>query len=209
MIAIVDYGAGNLFSVGNALDFLQIENAPTNRPEDIEKADGIILPGVGAFPTAMAKLEQSGIKAALLEQAGKKTFLGICLGMQMLFEYGYEFSQIEGLGLLPGEVRRIEPADSSFKVPHMGWNCLDIKQDNPLLKGVPEGSYVYFVHSYQVHTEEAYLVASTDYGCTIPALVAKGNLFGAQFHPEKSGQVGLQILQNFAALCQEKKGKTI
>ncbi|MFT3952066.1 MAG: imidazole glycerol phosphate synthase subunit HisH [Oscillospiraceae bacterium] len=199
MIAIVDYGAGNIFSVKNALDFLGLENKLTNLPADLEAADGIILPGVGAFPWAMKILTASGLVPTIKEQAAKKPFLGICLGMQLLFEKGYEFEECTGLGLIPGYVDKIvEPA---LAVPHMGWNKLEHNRDCPLLDGIGNDAYVYFVHSYKAFCEEKNLCAFVSYGNRVPALVSDGKtVFGAQFHPEKSGETGMKILRNFAAL---------
>lgn len=197
MIAIIDYGAGNLFSVGNALSYLGVPFAVTSDPGEIERADGLILPGVGAFPDAMGMLEKAGLVPVIRREAVKKPFLGICLGMQLLFEKGTEFQETEGLGLLPGTVGRIS---TPYKIPHMGWNHLRKNGDSPLLKGVPNGSSVYFVHSYMAYTQPENVSAYADYGAAVPALVEKGNLFGAQFHPEKSGEAGLAILRNFAGL---------
>lgn len=199
MIAIIDYGAGNLFSVKNALDYLNIPAVLTADPEEICRADEIILPGVGAFPDAMRMLNQTGLSPLLLEEAERKPFLGICLGMQMLFEKSYEFEETDGLGLIAGEIVKIP--DKGLKIPHMGWNELEISRFCPLLKGIPERSGVYFVHSYLAQTAEENISAVCDYGVKVPALVRRGNIYGAQFHPEKSGAVGLQMLANFAALA--------
>lgn len=202
MIAIIDYGAGNIFSVKNALDFLRIPGKLTADPKEIRKADALILPGVGAFPSTMEMLRSSGLVEAIQEQAHKKPFLGICLGMQLLFEKGYEFEECNGLGLIPGSIEKIEAP--GFVIPHMGWNKLEKSNPCPILEGLPEEAYVYFVHSYQAVVPEAYLAASVEYGTAkIPAMVYDGKtVFGAQFHPEKSGEVGLQILWNFAARCK-------
>ena len=173
MIAVIDYGAGNIFSVENALRYLGQEHILTDDPDTIRRADAIILPGVGAFPSAMQMLHAHGLTELLQQQAKEKPFLGICLGMQMLFEKSYEFEPCEGLGLLPGTVERM-----------------------------PEDAYVYFVHSYQAMCPDSVIAASCEYGSTIPALVYDGAyVFGAQFHPEKSGEIGLQMLRNFAALA--------
>lgn len=198
MIAIVDYGAGNLFSVKNACDFLSIETVTTNDTKQLEAADGIILPGVGAFPDAMKKLGATGLIPVIKEQAAKKPLLGICLGMQMLFEYSTEFEKTDGLGLIPGYVDIINCGE--LKLPQIGWNELKVDNSCPLLKDTKDGDYVYFVHSFAAVCDERYIAASTEYGCTVPALVANGNVFGAQFHPEKSGRVGLDILKNFKGL---------
>ena len=199
-IAIVDYGAGNLMSVHNSLDFLGYENKIAASPEVIEQAAGVILPGVGAFPDAMDALHASGLTDAVLEAAKKKPFLGICLGMQMLFEESDEVRPCKGLGLLPGRIERIR---TSLKLPQIGWNALDILRPNAMTEGVQQGDYVYFVHSFMaVPAEEGDLAAVTDYGARVPAMVARGNLFGCQFHPEKIGKVGLAMLKNFAKLTE-------
>ena len=199
-IAIVDYGAGNLMSVHNSLDFLGYENKIADTPEVIERAAGVILPGVGAFPDAMDALHASGLTDAVLEAARTKPFLGICLGMQMLFEESDEVRPCKGLGLLPGRIERIQ---THLKLPQIGWNALDILRPNAMTEGVQQGGYVYFVHSFMaVPAEEGDLAAVTDYGARVPAMVARGNLFGCQFHPEKSGKVGLAMLKNFAKLTE-------
>ena len=199
-IAIVDYGAGNLMSVHNSLDFLGYENKIAASPEVIEQAAGVILPGVGAFPDAMDALHASGLTDAVLEAARTKPFLGICLGMQMLFEESDEVRPCKGLGLLPGRIERIR---TRLKLPQIGWNALDILRPNAMTEGVQQGDYVYFVHSFMaVPAEEGDLAAVTDYGARVPAMVARGNLFGCQFHPEKSGKVGLAMLKNFAKLTE-------
>ena len=198
--AIVDYGAGNLMSVHNSLDFLGYENKIAASPEVIEQAAGVILPGVGAFPDAMDALHASGLTDAVLEAAKTKPFLGICLGMQMLFEESDEVRPCKGLGLLPGRIERIR---TRLKLPQIGWNALDILRPNAMTEGVQQGDYVYFVHSFMaVPAEEGDLAAVTDYGARVPAMVARGNLFGCQFHPEKSGKVGLAMLKNFAKLTE-------
>lgn len=199
-IAIVDYGAGNLMSVHNSLDFLGYENKIAASPEVIEQAAGVILPGVGAFPDAMDALHASGLTDAVLEAAKTKPFLGICLGMQMLFEESDEVRPCKGLGLLPGRIERIR---TRLKLPQIGWNALDILCPNAMTEGVQQGDYVYFVHSFMaVPAEEGDLAAVTDYGARVPAMVARGNLFGCQFHPEKSGKVGLEMLKNFVKLTE-------
>lgn len=199
MIAVIDYGAGNIFSVKNALTYLGLPHVLTADPAVVEAADGIILPGVGAFPSAMRMLHDSGLTALLQQEAKKKPFLGICLGMQMLFEESFEFEPCKGLGLLPGKVDRIPAKD--LIIPHMGWNKLDVKHPCPLMEGLPEEAYVYFVHSYQAMCPDSVIAASCEYGGEVPALVYDGAyVFGAQFHPEKSGEVGLQMLRNFGGL---------
>lgn len=200
MIAIIDYGAGNLFSVKNALDFIGEENVVTDSPNVLRKADGLILPGVGAFPDAMRMLKKSGLDVVIREEAKSgKPLLGICLGMQVLFDRGFEFEETEGLHLIPGTVNRIQTAE---KIPHMGYNELVFGASCPLLSGISEGDCVYFVHSYMAETEEKYIAASCDYGTSVTALVQNKNVFGAQFHPEKSGAVGLHILKNFGGLTR-------
>lgn len=200
MIGIIDYGAGNLFSLKNALDFLGLQNMITSDSEEIRKADQLILPGVGAFPDAMRMLERSGLTETIVEEAAGKPLLGICLGMQMLFEYSHEFETVKGLGLIPGEVSRIEAP--GLKIPHMGWS--DVKIGNPceLSKGIKEGDRFYYVHSYKAVTEKQYISLYSEYGECIPGLVFRGRVFGTQFHPEKSGEIGLKLLQNFGALIK-------
>ncbi len=199
MIAIIDYGAGNIFSVKNALDYLKLESILTSDKKEIENADAIILPGVGAFPSAMKMLDKSGLTDTLKTEAEKKPFLGICLGMQMLFSKSYEFEECDGLGFIEGKVDKINAPD--LIIPHMGWNKLEILNECPLLEGLPEDSYVYFVHSYQAYCDDKNISAYCEYGGKVPALVYNGkNVYGAQFHPEKSGETGLQILRNFGKL---------
>ena len=201
MIAVIDYGAGNIFSVKNALDYLGCENRLTKSTEDIKNADGIILPGVGAFPWAMKMLNESGLVDTIKEEAKKKPFLGICLGMQLLFDKGYEFEECDGLGLIPGHVDRIEEPD--LVIPHMGWNKLEKNHDCPLLEGLSDNEYVYFVHSYKAFCEDDNLYAYCEYGHKVSALVSDGKtVFGAQFHPEKSGETGLKILKNFVEMAE-------
>ncbi|MCH5207297.1 MAG: imidazole glycerol phosphate synthase subunit HisH [Oscillospiraceae bacterium] len=196
MTAIIDYGAGNLFSVKNALDYLKIENKITNNADDLRSADRLILPGVGAFPDAMRMLRESGLVDVIKEEAEKKPLLGICLGMQMLFEKGYEFEETDGLGLIKGSVRLMTP--ENLPIPHIGWNELELNNSCGLLdKG---GEYVYFVHSYAAECPGENVSAYCDYGMNVPALVFSGNVYGAQFHPEKSGETGLNILRRFAKL---------
>ena len=194
-IAIIDYGAGNLMSVTNALSYLGFDHKITSDVGEIEASDRIILPGVGAFPAAMENLEKKGFIDLLRQQAQVKPLLGICLGMQMLFDRSFEITECSGLGLIPGEVRKIE---TTYKLPHIGWNSLEFVNASPLLEGFEEGPYVYFVHSFCAVTENrADLAATADYGEHVAGLVARGNAYGCQFHPEKSGDVGLRILENF------------
>lgn len=199
MIAVIDYGAGNIFSVKNALDYLGKKSVLTDRKEDIIDADALILPGVGAFPSAMAMLGKSGLTDVIRTEAKKKPFLGICLGMQLLFDKSYEFEECEGLGLIKGCVKKME--DPDLIIPHMGWNRLEMLNDCPLLAGLGENSYVYFVHSYKAECGNENIAAYSVYGGRVPALVIDGKtVFGAQFHPEKSGETGLRILKNFAEM---------
>lgn len=198
MIAIIDYGAGNLFSVKNALDYLGLENIVTNNPKDLEAADKLILPGVGAFPDAMRMLGESGLIDVIKEQVKRKPLLGICLGMQMLFERGYEFGETDGLGFIKGNVKFMEL--ENLPVPHIGWNSLEFNEKSPLLDKCSNGDFVYFVHSYAAECPSENVAAYCDYGMKVPALVQSGNVYGAQFHPEKSGEVGLNILKCFSEL---------
>ena len=200
MIAIVDYGAGNLFSVKNALDYLNIKNCFTNKKEDLINADAIILPGVGAFPSAMKMLNDTGLVYTIKEQSQIKPFLGICLGMQMLFEKGYEFKETNGLGLIKGNIDKINVTD--LNIPHMGWNKLEVLNYCPLMHGLNDETYVYFVHSYQAYCNDENISAYCDYEVRIPALVFNNNIYGAQFHPEKSGEAGLRMLKNFTQLIK-------
>lgn len=200
MIAIVDYGAGNIFSVKNAMDYLGLSAELTSKAEDIRNADGIILPGVGAFPWAMNMLSQSGLVEVIKEEAVKKPFLGICLGMQLIFSKGYEFEETIGLGLIDGEVKLMTPENLS--IPHIGWNKLIINKECPLLSGLGDDEYVYFVHSYAAECSDNDIAAYCEYGNKVTALVNRGTVYGAQFHPEKSGKTGLKILRNFAELIK-------
>ena len=196
--AVVDYGVGNLKSVTNAMDYLGLNTCITSDPRELELADAILLPGVGAFPDAADKLRLTGLDRVLTAQAERKPILGICLGMQLLLDWGEEVRRCEGLNLVPGCVRKME---TSLKLPHIGWNSLRFPNPSPLFAGVEEGSYVYFVHSFcGVATDPATVIAATDYGGPVTAAVQKGNVYGCQFHPEKSGEVGLQILKNFGGL---------
>lgn len=199
MIAIIDYGAGNIFSVKNALDYLGLESRLVSDKESVISADAVILPGVGAFPAAMKKLEATGLVETIKEEASKKPFLGICLGMQLIFEKGYEFGEYDGLGLIKGDVRKMEAPE--LIIPHMGWNKLEKLNDCRLMDGIGDNEYVYFVHSYKAHCEDKNISAYCEYGGRVPALVHDGKfVYGAQFHPEKSGETGLKILKNFGGL---------
>ena len=202
MIAIVDYGVGNLFSLCSSLQRIGAEAVVTSDPDLIRKADKLILPGVGAFANAAEKLRQTGLDKLIKEQvAAGKELMGICLGMQMLFEKSYEFGEHEGLGLLKGSVVPMEntiPAE--LKIPHIGWNALRMKGDSPIFKYVKEGDCVYFVHSFYAADCDTDVIATAEYGAKLTAAVARGNVYGCHFHPEKSGNVGLSILKAFAEL---------
>lgn len=200
MIAIINYGVGNLFSLVGSLEHLGIEAIVTSDAEIIRNADRIILPGVGAFSDAKQKLVDTGLIPVLDEEVKKgKPLLGICLGMQMLFEKSFEYGEHEGLGYIKGEVCALnEDISSELKIPHIGWNKLIIKdKSNPLLKYTNEGDYVYYVHSFYAKNCDNSLVAYSEYGVYVPGLVNHKNVFGAQFHPEKSGKVGLDMLKAF------------
>ena len=201
MIAIVDYDAGNIKSVEKALQFLGQEPVVTRDKETLRQAEKVIVPGVGAFGDAMGKMHQYGLVEVLREIAAKGTpLLGICLGLQLFFESSEETPGVEGLGLLPGKIVRI-PDKEGFKIPHMGWNSIQINPASRLLKGIEEGAYVYFVHSYYLQAEnEADVAATTDYVVNIHAVAEHENIFATQFHPEKSGEIGLRILKNFIEL---------
>lgn len=199
-IAIVDYGVGNLKSVSNALRFLGMQSVITSEAAVLEQADAVILPGVGAFPDAAERLRGPGLDVVLQKQAEKKPLLGICLGMQLLFQHGTEVRPCEGLGFVSGSVERIR---TSFKLPHIGWNSLKFQNDSPLFRGLDDDVYVYFVHTFCGMAENsAQVIAMTDYGVPVVAAVQSGNVYGCQFHPEKSGEIGLQILRNFADLTR-------
>lgn len=202
MIAIVDYGVGNLFSLRCSLQSLGLDTVVTSDPKVIRNAERVILPGVGAFGDAVDKLRATGLDQTVLEEAAHgKPLLGICLGMQLLFEKGYEFGEHDGLGLLHGSVVPMQGAiPPELKIPQMGWNALIRKRSHPLLKDVKEGDCVYFVHSFYAADCDDSLVATTEYGKELTALVAKDNVMGCQFHPEKSGNVGLKILRAFSAI---------
>ena len=200
-IAIIDYGAGNLKSVKKALAFLDINSVVTNNIKEIDDCSALILPGVGAFPDAMKSLHSCGLAGVIRQQAEKKPLLGICLGMQLLFEKGYEFEECDGLGLIGGTVEKLE-FSQDLKIPHMGWNELVYPVPSPLFRDCQPG-YVYFVHSFGAKTEEKNVVAYTEYGQRITAAVEKENIFGTQFHPEKSGALGLKMLKNFCDYVKE------
>ncbi|NMP36665.1 MAG: imidazole glycerol phosphate synthase subunit HisH [Clostridiales bacterium] len=203
MTAIIDYGVGNLFSLLSSLEYLGFEAKVTSSAEELEKADRLILPGVGAFGDARKMLDSTGLVPVIKRLvSGGKPLLGICLGMQLLFEKSFEYGEHEGLGLIKGEIRPLEPdikaLGLSLKTPQMGWNSLDfVRPENKLLKYIKNGDFVYFVHSYYAVDCEASLVARVQYGVNVPAAVACENVYGCQFHPEKSGETGLKILRAF------------
>lgn len=203
MIAIVDYGVGNLFSVRSSFARIGAEAVVTADKNVIQNADKIMLPGVGAFEDAAKKLQNSGLAILLQEEVKKgKPLLGICLGMQLLFEKSFEYGEHKGLGILKGEVVPMKGyIDEDLKIPHIGWNALHMEKDSRLLKYCKEGEHVYFVHSYYADKCQDSVIATTEYGKFMTAAVEKDNVFGCQFHPEKSGEVGLKILRAF---CEEK-----
>ena len=202
MIAVVDYGVGNLFSLVSSLRFIGVRAEVTADERVLRKADGIILPGVGAFADAREKLRTSGLEPVVREEVAKgKPFLGICLGMQMLFERSCEYGVHEGLGFIPGEVVPLRLPEG-MKVPHMGWNSLQILRECPLLAHVSNGEYVYYVHSYYATGCGAYTAAVSEYGVPVTGVVARGNVYGTQFHPEKSGDTGLMILRAFKEISE-------
>ena len=202
MIAIVDYGVGNLFSLKSSFAAVGVEAVVTADPAVLRAADKLLLPGVGAFGDAAKKLEQSGLGEVLVQQVAEgKPLLGICLGMQLLFEKSYEYGEHKGLGLIGGDIRPIAdviPAD--YKIPHIGWNALDFTAASPLFKYIKEGDFVYFVHSFYATDCADSVIATAEYGAPLTAAVARGNVYGCQFHPEKSGDVGLNILRAFCEL---------
>lgn len=202
MVAVIDYGVGNLFSLQSSFAAIGQEAAATADPAVIRVADKLLLPGVGAFRDAADKLRASGLDAVVREEARRgKPLLGICLGMQLLFEKSYEYGEYDGLGLLRGSVRPISDViPPELKIPHIGWNALRLTRPSPLFSHVDDGAYVYFVHSYYAADCDDAIIATTEYGAPLTAAVAKGNLYGCQFHPEKSGEVGLNILRAF---CEE------
>lgn len=204
MIAVIDYGVGNLFSLQASLRRIGAETKVTGKKEDIVSADRIILPGVGAFADAMGKLQKTGLVETIIEEVKKgKPLLGICLGMQLLFERSMEYGEHEGLGLIPGEVVPLAPElagisvnGKELKVPHIGWNSLQV-EDDPLFRYIEGGEYVYYVHSFYGKNCEESTIATSEYGVTVTGAVRRGNVYGTQFHPEKSGKTGLRILEAF------------
>ena len=209
MIAVIDYGVGNLFSLLSSLNYVGLHTKLTNDIEEIKNAKGIILPGVGAFRDAIGNLEKYGLKEILINEAKKgKPFLGICLGMQMLFEKSYEYGEYEGLALINGTVEEIKKyisENSNLKIPHMGWNSLMINdrfKNDKILKDVNNNEYVYYVHSYFAKTDMKNIVTYSEYGTKIPGIVKNENVYGMQFHPEKSGDTGLKLLKNWGELIK-------
>ncbi len=202
MIAIIDYGVGNLFSIKSSFEAVGAYTVVTSDPETIRKADKIMLPGVGAFEDAARKLKESGLGEIVKEEAAKgKPLLGVCLGMQLLFERSHEYGLHEGLGILKGDVVPMKGyIDEKLKVPQIGWNALKFTKDSPLFKYIKEGDFVYFVHSYFASGCDDSVAAVTEYDKELTAAVSKGNVYGCQFHPEKSGDVGLNILKAFSEL---------
>ena len=209
MIAVIDYGVGNFFSLLSSLNYVGLDTKLTNNIEEIKNAKGIILPGVGAFRDAIGNLEKYGLKETLINEAKNgKPFLGICLGMQMLFEKSYEYGEYEGLGLINGtveEIKKYVSENSDLKIPHMGWNSLIINErfkDDKILKDVDNNEYVYYVHSYFAKTDTKNIVTYSEYGTKIPGIVKNENVYGMQFHPEKSGDTGLKLLKNWGELIK-------
>ncbi len=202
MIGILDYGVGNLFSLSSSLKALGQEVTVTADPRELDRADRIILPGVGAFGDAMSKLEQTGLVPVVREMASQKPLLGICLGMQLLFEESLEYGRHKGLGFIPGQVAPLRPdlKDQGLKVPHMGWNALHILKDDPLFQYIQEGEHVYYVHSYYGKDCMESTLATSDYSIPVTGVVRQGLVWGCQFHPEKSGDTGLRILKAFSQL---------
>jgi len=213
MIALIDYGISNLRSVQKAFEHLDTEVTLVDTPDRLAQADRLILPGVGAFPAGMRGLQERGLIEPIKQAAREgKSLIGICLGMQLLFDASDEMGETQGLGLLPGQITRIQDARSKMqdargsprpvlKIPHMGWNQLDVVRDHPLVRDLVSDSYAYFVHSYAIYPEDQDIVlATTDYGGSFASIVGRGNVCGLQFHPEKSQAVGLKLLRNFLSL---------
>lgn len=199
-IGIIDYGMGNLHSVENALKYIGLGTFISNDKSELSRADGLILPGVGAFPDAIELLNKLSFPEFIKNETEKKPLLGICLGMQLLFEKSYEFKESNGLGYIKGSVVRLKAGqtDKTYKIPHIGYNGIKKVNDCPLLKDLPDGTCFYFVHSYMGECDDkSQLVATTEYGEDVTAIVAEGNVYGTQFHPEKSGEAGLRLLKNF------------
>ena len=204
MNIIADYGRGNLRSLKNALDRIGMETEISSSPQKIMRADSLIIPGVGAFADAMDAMDAAGLTQVIKDFAKSgKYVLGICLGMQLMYEKGYEYGEREGLGLIKGSIRYLEIEE---KVPHMGWNDLKFEKDSdPVLRKIKEGEYVYFVHSYYADSDESEIVAFTEYGTKIPAIVRQGNIYGMQFHPEKSGYTGERLLEAYRDMVEKRR----
>ncbi len=206
MIAIVDYGVGNLFSLKSSFSAIGADIVVTDDVNVLSNADGIILPGVGAFGDAAQKLKDSGLDIVLKTLAHDgKPIMGICLGMQLLFDKSYEYGEHEGLGLISGNIKPISDViPNDYKIPHIGWNALSFKQNSPIFKYIKDGDHVYFVHSFYAADCDKNIIADTEYGGTLTAAVQNNNVYGCQFHPEKSGDVGLKILKAFAEIGESK-----
>ena len=203
MNVIIDYGMGNLASVQRAFEKINVETKISNKFEDLKNAKSLILPGVGAFRDAIKSLNDLGLSDVIRDEVLKgKNLIGICLGMQLLYERGYEYGDYEGLGLIKGS---IEYMDFKLKIPHMGWNNLRFKKDDPILKYIKEDAYVYFVHSYYAVSDNSELVSYTEYEKQIPSIVRNKNVYGIQFHPEKSGETGLNILKAYKEIIEQNK----
>ncbi|MFR6055943.1 MAG: imidazole glycerol phosphate synthase subunit HisH [Eubacteriales bacterium] len=199
MIGIIDYGAGNLFSLKCSLEYLGLESVIVSEAKAMDKCDRLILPGVGAFGDAVKKLRETSLDETILKETQRgKPLLGICLGMQMLFCKSYEYGEHDGLSLICGEVRPLAPDAKGLKIPHMGWNSLHIEKQDGIFRYSEEGDYVYFVHSYHAKNCEPFVTAVTEYGGCVTAAVGRDNVFGTQFHPEKSGEAGLKMLKAFS-----------
>lgn len=201
MHVIIDYGMGNLASVQRAFEKLNVDVKISNKEEDLRSAKSLILPGVGAFRDAIKLLDESGLSAVIKDEVSKgKYIIGICLGMQLLYEKGYEYGDYDGLGLIKGNIQFL---DVKLKVPHMGWNNLKFNKEDPILKYIKEDEYVYFVHSYYAESDNTELVAYSEYEKKVPAIVRKDNVYGIQFHPEKSGETGLNILKAYKEIIEK------
>ena len=201
MHVIIDYGMGNLASVQRAFEKLNVDVKISNKEEDLRNAKSLILPGVGAFRDAIKLLDESGLSAVIKDEVSKgKYIIGICLGMQLLYEKGYEYGDYDGLGLIKGNIQFL---DVKLKIPHMGWNNLKFNKEDPILKYIKEDEYVYFVHSYYAESDNSELVAYSEYEKKVPAIVRKDNVYGIQFHPEKSGETGINILKAYKEIIEK------
>ena len=217
MIAVIDYGLGNLFSLKSSLDYIGLENILTSDKDIIRNSDAIILPGVGAFRDAINRLKEDDLFNLLIEEANSgKPFLGICLGMQLLFSKSYEYGEFDCLGLIKGDIRSIKEdldvKNTNLKIPHMGWNNLNfnrINKDDPILDNIDEGEYVYFVHSFYANVVENNVITYSNYGVEIPGIVREQNVYGMQFHPEKSSDTGLKLLTNWGKIIENTDERKI